>query len=146
MHAFRLFVNGDCASIEQPVRPFYFWSAKTIPNGLWKKYKTGWTKILNMMINCDDLAELKLKIENQQVPISNDNITMYYNKGVDYVHSQVEYIKAKGMNWETWVITTWNRNINYSRIKAAGTEEDKKRLGPETHHNKKHAKKRTRRN
>ena len=52
---FRLFVNGDTGNkclidnqlVDQPVRPFYFWTAAMIPLELWRKYKTGWLKILN---------------------------------------------------------------------------------------------------
>ena len=32
----------DNQLIDQPVCPFYFWTAAMIPPGLWTKYKTGW--------------------------------------------------------------------------------------------------------
>ena len=68
--AFRLFVNGDLGNqemlndevIDLPVRPFYFWDANMIPSILWKKYKTGWLKILKMMMASSDLDELKALI------------------------------------------------------------------------------------
>ena len=68
--AFRLFVNGDLGNqemlndevIDLPVRPFNFWDANMIPSILWKKYKTGWLKILKMMMASSDLDELKALI------------------------------------------------------------------------------------
>ena len=151
INAFRLFVNGDCANkrningelTNQPVRPFYFWTSKTIPATLWSKYKSGWQRILKLMMKCDDLAELITKMDQNRI-ISNEEIDDYYNKGLAYVHSQVEYIKLNNMNWERWSITTWNKNINNNKIKEKGTDEDKRRLGPDTHYNKKHATKRRR--
>ena len=143
--AFRLFVNGDRGNQEMlnnkvvslPVRPFYFWDANMIPTLLWRKYKSGWLKILKMMMATSDLDGLKTLIEKQEGPIPNTEVMDYYNKALVFVHSQVEYIKNVN-NWEKWCVTTWNRNINYHKIQQRGTEADIERLPPETRHNKKH--------
>ena len=149
--AFRLFVNGDLGNQEMlndevislPVRPFYFWDAHMIPSVLWRKYKSGWLKILKMMMTSSELDELKALIEKQEGPIPNTAFVDYYNKGLVFVHSQVEYIK-KINNWEKWCVTSWSKNINYQVIQRRGTEADKARLPPETRHNKKHPVKRSR--
>ena len=99
--AFRLFVNGDLGNQEMlndevinlPVRPFYFWDATGIPSGLWTKYKTGWLKILKMIMASSNLDELKALNKKQEGPIPNTAVVDYYNKGLVFVHSQVEYIK-----------------------------------------------------
>jgi len=150
MSAFRLFVNGDLGYnvniggqlINLPVRPFYFWTAATIPGSLWTKYKSGWQKVLKTMIGCADLGVLKTKIESQSGPSSNDEIVMYYSKGLAHVHSQVEYTKNKVTNWEKWSVTTWNKNINNNKILLNGSQADIDRLLPETHYNKRHKEKR----
>ena len=55
----------DNQLVDQPVRPFYFWTAAMIPIGLWNKCKTGcgWLKILNKMMESIDLVELNTSDE-----------------------------------------------------------------------------------
>ena len=57
-----------------------------------------------MMMASSKLDELKALIEKQEGPIQNTAFVDYYNKGLVFVHSQVEYIK-KINNWEKWCLT-----------------------------------------
>ena len=47
------------------------------------------------MMASSKLDELKALIEKQEGPIQNTAFVDYYNKGLVFVHSQVEYIKKK---------------------------------------------------
>ena len=51
-----------------------------------------------------ELDELKVLIEKQEGLIPNAAVVDYCNKGLVFVHSQVEY-KKKINNWETWCVT-----------------------------------------
>ena len=85
--AFRLFVNCDTSNqcmidnqllVDQPVCPFYFWTAAMIPPELWRKYKTGWLKILNKMMESNNLIKLRRSIEKQQGAIANNLIINFF--------------------------------------------------------------------
>ena len=95
-------------------------------------------------MECNQLLELKKSIEDQEEIISNNIVINFFNIGLQYVHSQVEYIKLNGKDSDKWSVTTWSRNINYRIIEYNGTEEDIARLGPARDRNKRHSRKRKR--
>ena len=106
-----------------------------------EKIQVGMVENIEEMMASSELDELKVLIEKQEGPIPNTALVDYFNKGLAFVHSQVEYIK-KINNWEKWCVTTWSRNVNFQMIQQKGTEADRQRLPPETRHNKKHPVKR----
>ena len=149
--AFRMWVNGDVGNevcindilVKQPVRPLYLWTVDRIPTELWKKFKAGWHKILDMMMEAPELHELKSKIDREGGTISEEVMAAYFEQGLRYVHSRVEYIAEKKRGWRKWTVTTWSKQVNYRQIQHEGTDADRGRLPVATEWNKKHVSKRS---
>ena len=85
-----------------------------------------------------DLADLQSKIICEGGSLSDEYVTNSFNHGLDYVFSQVEYIKSLSDHL-TWNISTWCNRIAFSTIQERGTEADKERLPPSTYRNKSHS-------
>jgi len=109
---------------DERIRPFALWTAKKTPPEIWKKFKTGWRKILTLMTL--GLEGLMLEIENQASAFTDERISTLFDEGLRYVKSKIRYI----INNDTskWTVTTFSKKIQSSSINHHGTSEDKTEL------------------
>jgi len=139
--AFRLWINGDnmnerminngISTVKEPVRPFLLWTADQIPTSLWKKFRTGWWKVLSTMTEAEGLNGLKMAIlRGERSRIDEQEIATFFAEGMKYLLAMNEFISQK--NFQQWKVTTWSRQINYAVVVKNGSDADKMRLGEET--------------
>lgn len=134
-------VKPDGTLQNTPVRPFQLWTHKHIPDPIWKKFKVGWKKILDTMMEADGLkGSLSKLILEKGGEISDEKVNELYDIGLAHVIDTVTYIKKK--QYVRWRVTTWSKSVQRSEILKSGTAEDKLRLKAPTRYNNKHSKKR----
>lgn len=132
--------SGSNVLVSTPIRPFQLFTSNAVPQSVWKKLKSGWFKVLNMMMEAPELSALDRLIKTKGGAFSIDEIKGFYEKGVTHVLNQVEYIKA--LNSASWTVTTWSGRVSFKQIMEKGTDADKNRLPDETRYNQPHRQKR----
>jgi hypothetical protein len=110
--------------LDKIIRPFSLWTVKNTPPDIWKKFKTGWKKILTFMT--DGIEGLIRDIENQAANFTEERISSLYDQGLQYVKSKVRYIQD--VDTSKWTVTTFSQKIQSSSINRLGTSEDKSEL------------------
>ena len=151
--ACRMWINGDMTNSTimdgkrkiEPVRPFYLWAREHIPNSnqgsLWKKWTSGWYKVLNMMMEAPENGEFGKLIREKGGAISEQEVQQFHDKGRTYLLAKYSYICAvKSLKWSA---SYWSSSINFQKVQEKGSDADKRRVGKETRWNKKHRTTRT---
>ncbi len=121
-----------------PVMPFKKIDSKFLPEGkVRNQFKGNWKPLLTKMMQAPDLPFANANPRNHQITPAVIDST--YETAFKFLQSEFTYIftNPKFKNHKDWTVSTWNKYTKVNVIKEYGSAEDKAKLPPDTHLNKK---------